>query len=482
MKFNPFHGLPNPREVWAWGMFDFANQSFTLLIITLLFSIYVTRVVVPQPVFDESTTQAVQAIEQGSLDRADAPPEVQAAHDQAQAAERRGKFVWSLMHGGSMFVVVMVSPLIGAYGDVRARRKLLLMSTGVIAGTLTCALGLVGPGMVLLAALLYVPANICYQVGENFLASFLPDVSSRRTIGRISALGWTMGYVGALALLVVVFGVMLAAGLKEPQSWRAFFVFAGVWFLLGIVPAGLFLRKDQQPAFDLTDPIREAARRVRSSLAGAGEFGELRRFLIAFLVYAFGVQTIIGFASIIARDFGFTDVDLVLFVAQITVTAGIAAIATSTFQDRVGAKVTVVIYLIVWVVSCLAMVGIAVVWPHGGPKWPLWVVGNGLGFALGGIGTASRSMVGRLTPAHRTAEFFGLWGMVYKLAGGIGIVSFGLVARFLGDAWSLLLLAGFFAGGLLLTLRVSETGGVRQARKAERRFAWELPADPGIAG
>ena len=474
MKLNPFHGLPNPREVWAWGMFDLANQSFTLLIITLLFSMYVSRVVVPQPVFDEATTRAIAAIEAGEVPLADAPADVRQAFGDAQAAERRGKFAWSLIHGSSMFVVVAVSPVIGAWGDVRAKRKLLLMVTGVASGTLTCALGFVGPGMVILAATLYIPANICYQVGENFLASFLCDVSSRRTIGRISALGWTMGYVGALMLLIIVFAVMLAAGLKEPQSWRAFFVFAGVWFLLGIIPAGLYLRKDQQPVARAVDPWAEAVRRVRKSLAGAGQFGELRRFLIAFLVYAFGVQTIIGFASIIARDFGFTDVDLVLFVGQITITAGIAAIATSTFQDRVGAKVTVIIYLLVWVVSCLAMVGIALIWPHGGPKWPLWVVGNGLGFALGGIGTASRSMVGRLTPSHRTAEFFGLWGMVYKLAGGIGIVSFGLVARFLGEAWSLLLLAGFFAGGLLLVLRVGETRGVRQARKAEREFAAEI--------
>ena len=482
MKLNPFAGLPNPKEVWAWGMFDLANQSFTLLIITLLFSMYVSRVVVPQPIFDEPTEQQLEAITAGEAQLEDAPPDVQDAYAKSQAAEARGKLVWSLIHGSSMFVVVAVSPVIGAWGDVRARRKLLLMITGVISGTLTCALGLIGPGMIILAATLYIPANICYQVGENFLASFLPDVSSRRTMGRVSATGWTMGYVGALLLLVIVFGVMLAAGLKEPQSWRPFFVLAGAWFLLGIIPAGLLLRADERPLTHAMDPWAEAIRRVRRSLAGAGEFGELRRFLVAFLVYAFGVQTIIGFASIIARDFGFTDVDLVLFVGQITITAGIAAIATSTFQDRVGAKTTVIIYLLVWVFSCLAMVLISLLWPHGGPKWPLWVVGNGLGFALGGIGTASRSMVGRLTPRHRTAEFFGLWGMVYKLAGGIGIVSFGLVARFLGDAWSLLLLTGFFASGLLLVLRVGETRGIRQARRSERTFALTLGRQPVAEG
>ena len=186
------------------------------------------------------------------------------------------------------------------------------------------------------------------------------------------------------------------------------------------------------------------------------------------------MQTFIAFAAIIAADFNFTDVLLVVFTAQLTVTAGIAAVATSTFQDRIGAKATVILYLIVWVISCLAMVAMSIIWPHGGPQWPVWLVGNGLGFGLGGIGTASRSMVGKLTPSHRTAEFFGLWGMVYKLAGAIGVMGFGIVAGFAGETASLLLLAGFFAGGLVLVLRVGETRGVRQARKAERRFAAEV--------
>lgn len=482
MKLNPFHGLPNPREVWAWGMFDFANQSFTLLIITLLFSVYVTRVVVPQPVIEPAIQEQIDLINDNELSKADAPQDVQDAYDKVEAAQARGKLVWSLMQGSSLLVVVALSPFIGAWGDIRGKRKLILMSTGIACGVLTCMLGFVGPGMVILAAALYIPANICYQVGENFLASFLPDVASRRTIGRISAIGWTMGYVGALSLLVIVIGMMLAFGLQDPSKWRVFFVFAGVWFLLGIIAPGAILRPDRRPAVATLDPMREAVRRVRKSLAGAGEFGELRRFLIAFLVYGFGVQTFIAFAAIIAGDFGFTDVLLVAFTAQLTITAGIAAVVTSTFQDRVGAKVTVLVYLGVWVLSCLAMVAMSIIWPHGGPQWPVWVVGNGLGFGLGGIGTASRSMVGRLTPSHRTAEFFGLWGMVYKFAGAVGVLGFGVVAGLAGETASLLLLAGFFAGGLLLVLRVGESRGVRQARKAERRFAAELAKTPPIPG
>ncbi|CAK9060311.1 Uncharacterized MFS-type transporter YxiO, partial [Durusdinium trenchii] len=298
----------NLQEVWAWGMFDFANQSFTLLIITLLFGVYVTRVVVPQPALDEAVAAQVELIHDNELEKEDAPRKVQDAYDRVQAAEASGKLAWSLMQGTSLLIVVAVSPFIGAWGDIRGRRKLILMTTGVACGVLTCMLGFVGPGMVILAAALYIPANICYQVGENFLASFLPDVSTRRTIGRISAIGWTMGYLGALALLIIVFGMMLGFGLRDVSQWRVFFVFAGVWFLLGIIAPGLILKKDRRPAIEAVDPLREAVRRVRKTLAGAGEFGELRRFLVAFLVYGFGVQTFIAFAAIIARDFNFTDV------------------------------------------------------------------------------------------------------------------------------------------------------------------------------
>ncbi|MEQ8846062.1 MAG: MFS transporter [Phycisphaerales bacterium] len=476
MKLNPFQGLPNAREVWAWGMFDFANQSFTLLIITLLFSVYVTRVVVPQPVIEPAIAEQIELINTDALEKSQAPQEVQDAYERVQAAERRGKFAWSLMQGSSLLIVVLLSPFVGAWADIRGKRKLLLMATGVACGVLTCMLGFVGPGMVILAASLYIPANICYQIGENFLASFLPDVSTRRTIGRVSAIGWTMGYVGALSLLAIVVTAMLVLGLRDPSYWNAFFVFAGVWFLLGIIPPGLILKRDQAPAKAEARPLREAVGRVRRTLAGAGEFDQLRRFLVAFLVYGFGVQTFIAFAAIIAQDFNFTDVLLVAFTAQLTITAGIAAVITSTFQDRVGAKATVLFYLGVWVVSCLAMVAMSIIWPHGGPQWPVWLVGNGLGFALGGIGTASRSMVGRLTPGHRTAEFFGLWGMVYKFAGAVGVLGFGAVARFAGETASLILLASFFSVGLLLLLRVNETRGVRQARRAERAHAAELAA------
>jgi len=453
--------------VFAWGLYDLANQSFTLLIITLLFSLYVQQVVTPRPELTPAQAEAIALIEAG-----DAVPsaEIQPVIAALDAADQQGKWNWSLMHGASLLIVVVASPIVGALGDARGCRKQLLMGTGVACALLTCGLGLVGPGMVLLAALIYIPANVCYQVGENFLASFLPDVSTPQTLGRVSATGWTMGYIGALLLLLFSLAFMLVLGWKEPANWRPFFIFAGLWFLLGIIPTQLVLKNDD-PLPEARDQslVAQSFGRLIETAKQAGTYKEVVKFLTAFLVYGFGVQVIVGFASIIAGGFGFADTDLVIFVAQITVMAGIAAALTARFQDRYGAKATVLFYLVIWLASSLALVATKAIWPNGGPQWPLWVIGNGLGIGLGGIGTASRSLLAKFAPHHRRAEFFGLWGMTYKLAAALGVLSFGTVARIFGELASLGLLASFFVFGIILMLRVNEVAGMCAARRFERR-------------
>ncbi|MCL4740822.1 MAG: MFS transporter [Phycisphaerales bacterium] len=431
-RLNPFRGLSNPREVWAWGMYDLANQSFTLIIITLLFPVYFREVISPDP--------------------------------------RRAEALWSALGSGSLLLVVAVSPFLGAIADGRGWKKRLLILTGVLAAALTAGLAATGPGTVLLAAALFFCANVLYQLGENFLASFLPEVATPRNIGRVSATGWAMGYAGALVLLVISAGAIALFGLDKTR-WSALFLFAGVWFALGMVPAILILRERPPPADPgpLSDLLGLAVRRVRDTLAHARHFAHLARFLTAFFVYGFGVQTIIYFAGIIANDFGFTEVKLVLFALQLTVTAGVASVVTAMIQDRVGARTMVLISLGVWIATAAGMLALTAA--PDPPEWLFWLVGNGVGFGLGGIGTSSRSLVGRFTPVQKSAEFFGLWGMTYKLAGVVGVLAFGQMKAWLGDAPAMIALTAFFVAGLVLTLRVDETAGVRAARRAERDAA-----------
>lgn len=431
-RLNPFSGLKNPREVWSWGMYDLANQSFTLLIITLLFPLYFRQVIVG----DES----------------------------------RGDALWGLIHGGSMLAVVVFSPILGALADGRGWRRQTLLTTGICCSLLTCTLGLLGESMLLVAAGVYMLANLMYQLGENFLASFLPGISTPKNMGRISAIGWSMGYLGALLLMVLTATMMWLFDLGPEERWRPLFVFAGVWFLGGLIPAMLFLRDDApDPRVEGESLMRASFGRLLETARRVRQYRQLAVFLVGFLIYGFGVQVIIAFASILASDFGFEQQELVLFVLQLSVTAGITAAFVAMFQDRIGARNVVLIFLGVWILSTLSLLVLSLM--EDAPSWSMWIVGNGLGMGLGGIGTSSRTMVGRFTPRHRSAEFFGLWGMTYKLAGAIGVLSFGMVKSVFGDAGALALLMMFFVIGTVIVLFVSERAGVLAARRAEREEA-----------
>jgi UMF1 family MFS transporter len=379
-----------------------------------------------------------------------------------------GDRVWSSIFAGSMLLVVICSPFIGAFADARGAKKRLLIMTGVLCVLLTGSFALIGPGGWVLAALLFIPANFCYQIGENMLASFLPEVASQRTIGRVSAIGWTMGYIGALALLVLVVASMLGFDMGPPERWRPFFLFAAVWFALGMITPALVLREIQpaaeKPSIALC--MQLAISRLRTTIRDAREHRQLLRFLLAFFIYAFGVQSIIAFAGIIANDFGFNQTKLAIFMLQLTITAGAGAVLTGMYQDKLGPKRTLLIILSVWVITCLAMVGLT--FPANPPEWLFWIIGNGVGGGLGGVGTASRSMVGVFTPQSKTAEFFGLWGMTYKGAGVVGVLSFGQVKAALGSTVSLALLTSFFLVGLVLLLRVNVNAGRRNALRAQR--------------
>jgi len=429
MRLNLFHGLPNKREVWAWSMFDLANQSFALLINTLFFSVYFKSRVVAEP--------------------------------------DRGDSLWGWAVGLSSLAFVLASPVLGAVADYTSRKKESLFVFYVLSVAFTCSLALAEPNAVTLAFALYFVANFSVSAGEVFIASFLPEISNARNIGRISAIGWTTGYVGALIVLPLT---LLITGLDDfsDADYKRVFFFAGVWMLLTAIPTFLFLK--ERPLVEKA-PERHALltigfTRLAETLRSAAHYKHLLRFLLCFLVFGAGVQTVIYFAGIIAKDdFGFSDAKRTIFLLQLTIAAGAGAIGVGMFQDRIGRRFTILILLVVWAVCSL---GAALTPTRPEYEWAFWVVGNGIGFGLGGVGTASRAFVGFLTPRHKTAEFFGLWGLTWRLGAVTGPPAFGLIKRFVSDQAALLALALVFVVGFLGLLFVDERRGHRAALRAER--------------
>lgn len=430
-KLYPLHGFPQQRQLWSWISFDVANQSFTLLINTLLFPIFFSKMIVRNDAIDDR--------------------------------------IWALTYGSSMLLTALLSPLAGAAADERAWKKNFLISSGLLCGVLTCGLAFIQPGQVWLAALLYVPANFCFAIGENFLASFLPGLARQDQIGRVSGFSWACAYAAALLLLVLTALAMLGLKLQAVENWRPFFVFAGLWFVAFAVPTILWLREPGAPRTMHAGRNFATAGFIRlaETFRNTARHRDLMILLGASILFGTGMSVVVFFASKLAEEFGFTQVDLVVFVGVLTVSGIFGTILPTFYQDRVGHRRSLIILLLVWLATVFGFSWFA--WLHEAhvasgskeafPVWPLWLIGNLLGFGLGSLGSANRAFVGYLAPPGREAETFGMWGLTWKLS-ALMTFPFAWVKDTLGTPEALLVLAGFMAAGLMLTLFINERRGV----------------------
>lgn len=430
-RLYPLNGFPQQRQLWSWISFDVANQSFTLIINTLLFSIFFSKVVVRNDAIDDR--------------------------------------IWALTYGGSMLLTAILSPLAGAAADERSWKKRFLIGSGLMCGIFTCGLGFIQPGQIWLAVLLYVPANFAFSIGENFLASFLPSLAKQDQVGRVSGFSWACAYGAALLLLILTAVAMVALKLESADAWRPFFVFAGLWFLAFTIPTVLWLDEPKSPRI-VVHPGRNLLGagfvRLVETVRETARYRDLALLLVASLFYGTGMSVVVFFASKLAAEYGFQQVDLVVFVAVITLSGIIGTIIPTLYQDKLGHRRSVLIFLVIWLVTALGFAFYAHLYEvharsgaaDGYPTWPLWLIGNLLGFGLGSLGSANRAFVSYLAPVNREAETFGIWGLMWKLS-AITTFPFAWVKDTVGTTEALLVLAAFLFAGLVLTLFIDERRG-----------------------
>ena len=437
-RLHPLRGLPRQDQIWSWISFDVANQSFALIVNTLLFPIFFTEVVV--------------------------------------TGSPRADTLWAIVAATSMVLVVVASPIAGAIADERSWKKEALVITGFACAIFTCGLGLIRPGQLWLAVLLYIPANFMFSIGENFLAAFLPELAPRTALGRISGFSWACAYAASLLLLILITGGMVALSLEGTDEWRPFFVFAGLWFSAFAIPTLLNLREQERPTEHTGLNVLTAGfTRLRETLRRTRQFRDLATLLGASLLYGAGMNVIVFFAPKLAAEFGFESTRLVIFVAVITVSGIVGTLVPMLFQDRWGHKRTVLLLLCLWLGTALGLAWYSHLRdiapePAAFPTWPLWLFGNLIGFGLGSLSSANRAFVGYFTPVERTGEVFGLSGMILKLS-VVLTIPFAYVKDTVGATASLLVLAGFILAGFAATLRIDEARGEAVARSADDDFA-----------
>ncbi|WP_022961185.1 MFS transporter [Halopseudomonas pelagia] len=429
------------REIFGWAMFDFANQGYTLLIITVIYGDLFTRVIV-----------------------GDAPD------------YRLGNLLWSLALAVSYLLVVVANPLCGAIMDYTGSRKRFLFASYLLTVITTALLYVIEPGWLTLAVLLIILSNFAYSIGEGFIASFLPDLGPRKALGWISGLGWGLGYIGGLvaAIFALLFLGEVSADNYDTVRWVG--PFAAAFFLVAAIPTFTWLqeRGKPHPAPTGENLLRIGVRRVLTTWREVQYFRDLRYLLISVFFAMAGVYIIIAFSFIYgAQVIGWDeDVRVYMFII-VQVTAALGAVGFGWLQSHIGARTTYLITLALWLVAIMAIwqtptltVLIAnwfgVSWEA---QYVFLIAGVLAGASLGSSQSATRALVGVLTPKGKAAEFFGLWGMASKLAAVFGIFGLGIIQWGFGLADAIVFCLLLFVLAILCVLPMREARGALAAEQ-----------------
>jgi UMF1 family MFS transporter len=406
-------------------MYDFANSSFTTLIVTVAFSVYFVQVVA----------------------RNLGP---------AGTAER----VWFWGYAISMLVVAVLSPLLGAMADARAAKRPFLIGSTLLCVACTALLYTVEAEEVWQGLLLFGVANVAFDLGFVFCSAFLVEIANRESFGRISGYGWGLGYLGGLASLALAYpfikGGFTASNLAR---YRFSFIITAIFFLVFALPTFLYLRERAVPMLSAgASAWRQGLDRLRTTGRELRRYRDLASYLVAYLIYTDAINTVIVAAAIFAnKTLDFSPGDLIIYFLVTQVTAGGGAVGFGVLADRIGATRTISLTLGAWI---LLTIGAALVQTH----LQFYAIGLLAGAALGANQSASRTLLGQLTPPGRQGEFFGFFSVTGKFAAVIGPVVYGEVTAWTGSQrWAVATMAVFFAIGLLAMQAVNEPRGVKAA-------------------
>lgn len=415
------HPPPSRGEILSWAMFDFANSSYTTIIVTVAFGVYFTRLV--------------------------APP-----------GEGDSLWGWGIAIGN--LIVLLLSPILGAIADDSGRKKLFLFFTYATCVLGTAALWFVTPGKVGLALILFVISFIGFSFGENLAGAFLPEISTPKNIGKISGLGWGLGYFGGLGSLLLV-QPLLAGDFAESNlgNLRLAWVVTALFFMVSALPTFLFLReRAPRGTSSVSQYVRDGFLRLGETARSVGHFSEVLRFLIVFFLYSAGLNSVVAFAGIFAANtLGFTFKELIFLFILLQLSSAGGAFLFGGLQDRLGAARTIQITLVLWVLVCAGVYMVHT-------KQAFWPVALFAGLGIGSLQSASRALVGLMAPPEKSAEFFGFWGLFGKAAYMVGPLIFGLIASAGSQRVAMLSTAAFFILGLIGMSFVDEKRGLAAAR------------------
>jgi UMF1 family MFS transporter len=449
--------IASRRAIAGWVLFDWACQPFFTLVTTFVYAPYFASVVVGDGA--------------------------------------RGQALWGFAAGTAGILVALFSPVLGAVADATGRRKPWIAAFGLLLIIGSWALWFGRPGdasSIAVVLIAFVIGSIGVEFATVFNNAMMPTLVPQTRLGRLSGLGWAMGYVGGLVSLAFTL-VFLAASPQTGRTLAGFLPLFGLdasmsegdratgplsalWFIVFVLPLLLFT-PDGKKAMNLGPAIRVGLRNIAATVREIRHHANSAIFLLANMIYANGLGALFAFGGIYAAgNFGWTTIEIGVFGILITIAASAGALTGGWLDDKFGSKKVVLVALAILTMMSVAILSVdrdtvffvfaAQPAVRGAglftslPEQLYVVFGAIIGIAAGPLQASSRTLLARLAPSHQIGEFYGLFALSGKLTSFAGPLAVATVtAATASQKAGISVLVGFFAVGAVLLAFVRVSGG-----------------------
>ena len=444
---------PPRSAVISWIFFDWAAQPYFTLITTFVFAPYFATHVASDPA--------------------------------------SGQALWGFATAAAGLMIALMSPVLGAIADASGRRKPWIAAFGalLVIGSSLMWFGKPGDVSVILPLLLaYGIATIGVEFATVFNNAMMPSLVPPDQIGRLSGTGWATGYLGGISSLILVLGFLAAS----PETGRTLFGFmplfgldpvshqgdritgplTGIWFIVFVLP--MFLLTPDYPAKQrLREALREGLTGLRQTLAELPKRKSLAAFLLANMIYTDGLVSLFAFGGIYAAaTFDWSTIQIGSFGIILAIAGTFGAWLGGKLDDRLGPKRVIAGSMLILLSSIVAILlvdkdsilfvkvappvpGVALF--SGAAERAYLVLGCLIGAAGGPLQAASRTLLIRLAPQDRIAQYFGLFALTGKVTSFVGPLLIGLITAVTeSQKAGMAVLVAFFVSGLALLARVGK--------------------------
>jgi UMF1 family MFS transporter len=423
------------KAIWAWTMYDWGNSAFVTTIMAAVLPVYYT-----------------------SVAAAGLAPNIATAY-------------WGFTSSISALVAAIISPVLGAVADFTGSKKRFLTVFMAIGVTATALLYFVQTGDWMLASLLFIFGQIGFAGSLVYYDGLLPHVARPDEIDQVSSRGYAMGYIGGGLLLAINLAMIMVLpatlGLDKALMTRLCFVTVSIWWFIFTLP---LLRHVKEPPRRIEvgeenmKPLTASFSRLGQTFRDIRHYRDLSLGMLAFWVYANGIGTIIIMATAYGNELGFSQITLIGTLLMVQFVAAPFAFLFGWLAKRLGTIRSIIISLCVY--TLISLLGYFMY-----QEWQFWVLGLLVATVQGGSQALSRSMIGKMIPKSKSAEFYGFFSVFEKFASILGPFLFAVVSTAMGHSrLSIVSLIIFFGVGIYILTKVNLEEGIRVAEADEREL------------